>query len=567
MLRVTGKTVDDVERQSHSRLPEQQPSRHTRTRTGCQRCRVRRRKCDETKPRCGRCAEANVSCEYTTRVTFLEKNIRSQLPVQLSSVTEPVPNHTGYAAIEFVNEGSDNRDTRRFDEQMSSDVVGEMVPSAYCDSQTHTKPSDIADISHRNAVSPAQQVSAKSAVTNFADMHTHELKDAAADQNMGLALSASLSENHVLLLQYYINNLSPWLDVYDLDRMFGVLLPQLAMHSPPILRAVLSLTVASQGSGAPEMTSSANYLAFNIPPSSYDILPSFGALQILVGVVFSMTKRFVGETPDSWDGVFSGGGRPPRFDQYEFASDSQRKIWQGAITLMCRLDIAYSLMHEVGPGRDSSVIKEILARSSSVYKDGDDTGIVMRASLQCLALLNDVLTLCLEPREPNTPEDVAAYGKTRVDRWKALVTDLSDWHSRRPLSVKPLTVFEGSPTSFPTVLFTSAAGVVVNMLYHTAMLLLTSHKHRSTGSIGLRDQETGLIIPMSPLWHSRRICGIASTTDGRCWDPCMIAAFFMAARRMTHPDQQKQLLLCISRVRVAGWRVDSLIQKLHNEWG
>ncbi len=74
----------------------------------------------------------------------------------------------------------------------------------------------------------------------------------------------------------------------------------------------------------------------------------------------------------------------------------------------------------------------------------------------------------------------------------------------------------------------------------------------------------------SSLWHARRVCGIAVSSDPhhtRCWDPSMIAAFALTARLMTHPSQQKELLACLQHVKASGWRVDGLVRSLREEWG
>ncbi|KAM6518448.1 hypothetical protein FSOLCH5_007217 [Fusarium solani] len=52
-------------------------TRLRRTRTGCFKCRVRRRKCDEGKPACQRCVDGGFECQYGTRLSFLEKNAKT----------------------------------------------------------------------------------------------------------------------------------------------------------------------------------------------------------------------------------------------------------------------------------------------------------------------------------------------------------------------------------------------------------------------------------------------------------------------------------------------------------
>uniref|UniRef100_A0A0D2XD45 Zn(2)-C6 fungal-type domain-containing protein n=1 Tax=Fusarium oxysporum (strain Fo5176) TaxID=660025 RepID=A0A0D2XD45_FUSOF len=52
-------------------------TRLKRTRTGCFKCRVRRRKCDEGKPSCQRCVDGGFECQYGTKLSFLQKNAKT----------------------------------------------------------------------------------------------------------------------------------------------------------------------------------------------------------------------------------------------------------------------------------------------------------------------------------------------------------------------------------------------------------------------------------------------------------------------------------------------------------
>ncbi|KAK1658458.1 hypothetical protein BDP55DRAFT_397191 [Colletotrichum godetiae] len=76
--------------------------RHKRTRTGCMKCRVRRRKCDEGKPRCQRCIDGNFECHYGPRLTFLNKNALTVSPSpKVADATTPK-----YSRLQFVGAGS-----------------------------------------------------------------------------------------------------------------------------------------------------------------------------------------------------------------------------------------------------------------------------------------------------------------------------------------------------------------------------------------------------------------------------------------------------------------------------
>lgn len=223
----------------------------------------------------------------------------------------------------------------------------------------------------------------------------------------------------------------------------------------------------------------------------------------------------------------------------------------------------------------------------------DQSQKILDFSLYCLKLLTSVMTLCLPIPEvadsDATPSQDAVStltsGVSRVARWKQLIDGLQIWRRNRPPELQPLIeVEEGhNASTFPTVIFPTGAGISANTLYHTAMLLLLSNKPQSIslaewqqqqqqhGNSVLDDAAAATAhMSLSPLWHARRVCGIALNSDPEhthCWDPCMIAAFSLAARRMTHPSQQHEVLACLGRVKMAGWHVDGLVKRLRDEWG
>ncbi|KAE8378426.1 hypothetical protein BDV26DRAFT_281091 [Aspergillus bertholletiae] len=80
--------------------PTKTAPKFTRCRTGCLRCRKRRRKCDEGKPRCQNCIVKNLDCQYGLQVSFLQKNT---FTVTASELRRPKP-EVNYDKIKFVQE-------------------------------------------------------------------------------------------------------------------------------------------------------------------------------------------------------------------------------------------------------------------------------------------------------------------------------------------------------------------------------------------------------------------------------------------------------------------------------
>ncbi|KAJ5369200.1 uncharacterized protein N7496_008960 [Penicillium cataractarum] len=153
--------------------------------------------------------------------------------------------------------------------------------------------------------------------------------------------------------------------------------------------------------------------------------------------------------------------------------------------------------------------------------------------------------------------------------WMGIVEELEQWYRERPQGFQPMLEIEtddqaADPSqSFSVVLFANGAGVFSNQLYHTAMLLLLHSRPRTAHIADIRSAT------MSPLWHAQRICSIALNNERReCWDPCLLASFLTAARRMTHESQQQEILRGFGRIRkITGWNAGELLRDLQVEWG
>ncbi|KAK6950117.1 hypothetical protein Daesc_008443 [Daldinia eschscholtzii] len=239
-------------------------------------------------------------------------------------------------------------------------------------------------------------------------------------------------------------------------------------------------------------------------------------------------------------------------------------------------EVAYYLINKTSPALITEPIHRFLAVAKEYVDTDSQLEKILQASFQCLGLLTDVMNLCLPISEGGdyvaSSQAVVSplIGASCVAKWKDLLNGLQEWQMHRPHELRQLMEVEGHEATFPIVIFAGGAGVSSNILYHTAMLLLLSHRPQSISLSELSRNSKLDVAQTSPLWHARRVCGIAVNSEPehtRCWDPCMIAAFSVAARRMTHPAQQNDIIAYLGRVKAAGWHIDGLVQRLREEWG
>ncbi|KPM36729.1 hypothetical protein AK830_g9851 [Neonectria ditissima] len=542
---------------------------------------------DEKRPTCGLCTSANVECQYKTRLTFLEKNAQT---LTRGVVQDTAPKGATYSNVKFVTEehGSSTKlserslSPSRVTENKVHHSRKEAIKSQACLEDTnivqrHPGMEEIDQSGSQRSEQDAEifdeAVSASLVSLDPSDSdRVTPLSDLRSSTNSIMKIAAKppagnipLTSNGIALLKHYIYHVAPW--------TFGLLIPRLAMTSPLVLDVVLKLAAVSSGSNAEDVKKygigSSNLFAASLRPET---LSAPTVLHHLVAFIFLKTQLFAGSGPEKWEPTFVSGGPVPSFMGFDFGDLSHRRIWVATVTLMSRLEIAYSLIHEMAPAVGSAVLYEML--DSPENTDAEEQGFQasLRDSLRCLVLLIDVMGLCLQPADQDTSSFPVRTGPrmSKVDRWKQLYNDLRAWHVDRCPDLQELAELDENGTLFPTVLFTSRVGAATSILYHVTMFLLLRHRPRSIRLYEEYPQIEAMEAQVSPQWHARRVCGIALSSDSQhteCWDPCTIAAFALAARGMTHHDQQIELLSCLQRVKTSGWRVEGLVRNLRDEWG
>uniref|UniRef100_A0A8H7N2N3 Zn(2)-C6 fungal-type domain-containing protein n=1 Tax=Bionectria ochroleuca TaxID=29856 RepID=A0A8H7N2N3_BIOOC len=76
----TSEGLNEPARKRHAKLF------HRKTRTGCQRCRIRRVKCDESKPICSNCKRLDLVCEYAQVAAALGHSLERKKQSELESI-------------------------------------------------------------------------------------------------------------------------------------------------------------------------------------------------------------------------------------------------------------------------------------------------------------------------------------------------------------------------------------------------------------------------------------------------------------------------------------------------
>ncbi|KAI1871713.1 hypothetical protein JX265_005699 [Neoarthrinium moseri] len=576
-----------------------------RVRTGCLKCRVRRRKCDEGKPRCQRCISGGFDCQYGTRLSFLDKNaftVNEPAPPVKENAAAP-----SYRKVQFVDEPS-NKDSHQ--EHDASDPAGQQsslpsrgessVPKAAIETSNgrrHSSPVGGHDQLHDEQQAPTtfggwNSSILSSPVTSGGDQIAldallslgNEHATAFVDSNLRRSSVASIpliqaeipahiEDNSVnaggsshdipvninppdhgipdiptfSLLKTYRYELAPWLDICDLGQTFGMAVPCLATESGPVLQNILALSAAFTGASSKDGRT-------HIPSG----LARFNESNT------DPEERLLCMSLSRAGGIFNGDfGLNDGLDIHNILRTAHQDIGStlaspvpvASYYVLIRLVVSRGLMHETPvpiPVRMPGVLPSHWHRTELAKQ-------VFQCAHAPLILCIRVMNFCWG----ETSDRLGPSGDM-VRNWRSLVDDLNTWFTSRPQEFMSMVEIDNADDGFPVILFTSGAAVFGNQLYHTAMFLLLRHKPRTVILPSRHRSST-----MSTLWHARRICGIALNNDRReCWDTSLVASLLVSARTMTHEAQHRALLAGIDKVEnLTAWKLDSVRNILKMEWG
>ncbi|KAF4954287.1 hypothetical protein FGADI_5375 [Fusarium gaditjirri] len=494
--------MGDAENEAKTRL--------TRTRTGCFKCRVRRRKCDEGKPSCQRCVGGGFECQYGTKLSFLQKNaktssgprnakqsyakLRFVVPETATKSDTHVhhngsilsePERTEASSIEVDIAIAAQKNTSRHQEPSQKtnphEPPAQLPPPAIISPSIETyatspqAPShslqDPVDfnlvISHSNAayetaldgllalgnnhyVSPSAPAVSQTGINGglFGQL-PHNLQSEVSDKPREDAFPNCLhmpQDRAVELLRHYRYNIAPWLDINDPDQTFGLFVPRVAMDSISVLDSLLSLSSETLGNRT-QLDLNAQYLLPDMSSPSIENL-----CRALVFTFATLRRQFVTQ-PTSWLS-------PSKSTGYETVNSTPFQLNHSTAALavswmILRLGVSVSLVNGSSVPIPSIVSWEV---SSSI-------GMLSREPLRCgrepVLLYAEVLNYCFGGDTQTDPDTIRLPA---AHRWKAFSEALHKWYANRPTGFRPMLETEDREQLFPLVLFTNGAAILANQL-------------------------------------------------------------------------------------------------------
>ncbi|KAI0142883.1 hypothetical protein GGR57DRAFT_508482 [Xylariaceae sp. FL1272] len=565
--------------------------RHKRTRTGCERCRLQHRKCDEGKPSCERCANAGAECKYFATISFLDKNNRT-----LSTPAKSTPSSNASATPSLVSSSStvpslvpgNNPDVFSGSSSVAQHPVWEFITNQTSSGSGHRvspkeqlinldidllaatlpMPYPPTGIIPQNAPYPIEYQQPQTServvpmvVKEREKQHQPSVPTQQQQNYPRYVGPCSLSSDEIGLLKNYCNRVTIWLGVYNQEHAFRHLLVRLAMNSPVIIETIMRVSATYSGVPISAVTNRGTALArlqaMANPPSAEHPL----ALHITCDMTINTLLRYTQNPPDAWTCKFHSVETCPEFEKYRQKNEDDRRLWFALLTLMSRLELASCLMGNERPLIISRLTDRLPDLSRAQNRNSDHS--TLNACLTCLVLLKDTMLLCF-PQPGAEDKSKTSLDILMIDQWKHMIERLQTWHADRPPQMQEMLEIPSETDGvLPTIMFSSGAAMSANAIYHLAMYILITSTPICVSAVDWLRRPGTEPQKLTTYYHASRLCGIAIHSDpanSHCWDPLMIAAFIYVARGMECPKDQAAVDACLEDVQKAGWNLSGVMR-------
>ncbi|THW84992.1 hypothetical protein D6C77_07371 [Aureobasidium pullulans] len=354
------------------------------------------------------------------------------------------------------------------------------------------------------------------------------------------------------LWRNYLDEIALWLDMFDNDRHFQIHLPLLAQSSEPLRLSVLALSarqIERRDPNKPYTESLALYqeairlIAAELESMSTEVIGSCVLLCVL---------EMMSSSPKDWTRHLNGAamllkaaginGVVGGMRQAIFWCFARMDMWGGFLS-GSHTKIPTSLWF-LPTGSMSTAI----SRFKTDFQNFDSYA--NYSLFLCASVLNVVSS-----RDTSTERDSSYSAK-----WKALFDLLIDWHANRPQEMRPLTPWANEREDegpFPVVIYTNAAAVSANQLYHTATLLMLQAKPNDVKVRGQR----------SIFWHARQAIGISvSNLSHSAWTNALQPIYFAGKIMSSRAEHQVVLETLAEIERTTGFATQWRAQDLKEYW-
>lgn len=591
-----------------------------RSRNGCLNCRRKRRKCSETKPTCEGCQARGETCQWGIKVSFRPENAQTLAPEHHAMLRHADTPHRTYQIVDvtseiardYITDGLEpasqidkESDKTRMGQPEEAEAVEEepsiesLLPMFSIPQQTprSTIAEELPSLGGNPFLSPhisdtsfedgiflpgSQYLELHSELRSrlFDTAHSVEPSRRGSPVSIGQLDQTSLPldndvveedprrlaqlspEQEYTLWQVYITEVAPWIDKFDNDRHFELVLPMLAKEAEHLKYSILALSARQIELKEKKMELNTSLGLYQLAIHLLTPQLETRSTVVLASSAVLCVLEMLSCSPKAWRRHLDGcaaliqalgiTGTCGGLEQAIFWCFARMDVCGGLISLEKTLIPSHKW---VGCGS--------LAEDSQIL--GAHATFDMRANTMVYLIGRVVDLLCNFGRweQRHTGPGVMYTNSQYVSQWLQLWDLIENWHRERPQEMEPILVIPSQqydpPRPFPTVLYPNAPAIAGNQLYHTAALLMLKHK---PASLHLAQK------PRSMLWHARQICAISiSNGNHACWTNST-QPIWIAGQLMSHSSEHKAILELYERVeRETGWSTKWRANDLIEHWG
>ncbi|KAI7461440.1 hypothetical protein KC351_g16802 [Hortaea werneckii] len=600
-----------------------------RTRTGCLNCRKKRRKCDETKPRCQGCQNRRETCEWGVRLSFRPENAQSMdiehpsmrqaaevngktQNFQIIDITPEVIRDYFEEITPPPEEGSEPLDsmpkpssTAQVNSNMQSPIPAveplDHGPSPHLNQEPIASPvidtalfaTDDFTFLSPNLSDSVLEDGIFLPGSHFQELHTQlrsRIFDTARsafpsrfgtpeifpepaselpleDDEESRRLAHLSPEQEYRLWDNYINEVASWVDKFDSERHWELVLPLLAKSHPHLKYAILALSARQIERKEKKLDFSCSLALYQHAIHLLSPLLHLRTTEILASCMVLCVLEMLSCSPKAWRRHLDGcaaliqalniSGTCGGLEQALFWGFARMDIcgalissettlipmhnWIGAADVMTDVSLL------IGQGRSDIYANLVIYLCGRVVELFCSSGKWEQKNGRCKGF--------------PSPSFAVDY----TSEWQRLFELVESWYNNRPEAMKALITIPSSTGQnssgkpFPTIFFGNPAAVSGNQMYHTAALLMLKYKPAHVQFARK---------PHSMLWHARHICAISiSNAHHGCWTNST-QPLWIAGQHMSHPCEHKAILEIYERIeRETGWATKWRADDLRDFWG
>ncbi|KAK9314539.1 fungal-specific transcription factor domain-containing protein [Lipomyces starkeyi] len=351
------------------------------------------------------------------------------------------------------------------------------------------------------------------------------------------------------LLRNYVDEVASWLDMFDNQRHFAIVLPRLALQSHALFYSLLSISSRQMERIDYQYPSAVTLELYQ--QSIQHLLPSVQSknIETIAACVVLCCLEMMSSSPQNWRRHLEGCAAL-------FASARINGfcggLGQSLFWCFARMDLSSAVI-----GEEPTIIK---------MQDWTPPGMSLNAAGELFRVqpsydmyANYAVFLCSCVTNL-IASDSPTTGSSFDAEWEMLWNELRIWVEQRPVELKPLLSFdEENNAPFPTILYGNGPAISGNQLYHTACILLMQNKPRSFKFPKSKQ---------SMLWHAKQICAISlNNTHHGCWNNAL-QPLWVAGRLMSHHTEHTAILKILEEIeKSTGWAMKWRGEDLKEFWG